>query len=86
MEFESELVPGRRFVSPNLTPDRETGRIAGWSEEAFLTRFRAGPAYADSPMPWHTLGRMSDDDLRAIYRYLRSIPAVRNETPRGPTP
>jgi mono/diheme cytochrome c family protein len=82
MTFESDSTPGRRFVSVNLTPDPSTGRIASWSEDAFVARLRAGPQFADSPMPWRAFARMSDDDLRAIYRYLRSVPAVRNETPR----
>ena len=34
-------------------------------------------------MPWGLFQRMSDDDIRAIYRYLRTLPAVQNET--GPS-
>jgi mono/diheme cytochrome c family protein len=82
MPFESDRNPGHTFVSANLTPDPATGRITAWSEDAFVARFRAGAQYADSPMPWTAFGRMTDDDLRAIYRYLRSVPAVRNDTPR----
>jgi mono/diheme cytochrome c family protein len=72
--------PDLVVVPPNLTPDSATGRIAGWSEDAFIGRFRAGRAVEQSPMPWEFYGRMSDDDLRAIYRYLRTVPAVHNET------
>ncbi|HMI93271.1 MAG TPA: hypothetical protein VK509_17995 [Polyangiales bacterium] len=76
MAFESHSVPGRRFVSPNLTPERATGRIVDWSEAAFVQRFRAAQA-TPSPMPWSSFSRMSGDDLRALYRYLRSLPPVR---------
>jgi len=38
-------------------------------------------------MPWREYRRMSDDDLRAIYRYLRTLPPIRNAVPRrAPAP
>jgi mono/diheme cytochrome c family protein len=84
----SEPFPGRidaslEFAPPNLTPDATTGRIAAWSEDQFVDRFRAGRAIADSPMPWECFARLSEDDLRSIYRYLKALPAVRND--RGPS-
>ena len=75
--------PTTMLVPPNLTPDPKTGYIAEWSEEQFLQRFRAGKLVEGSHMPWGPFGRMSDDDLRAIFRYLRSLEPVENET--GPT-
>ena len=33
-------------------------------------------------MPWRENARMTDDDLRAIYRYLRTLPPIRNAVPR----
>jgi hypothetical protein len=33
------------------------------------------------PMPWQSLASLHDDDLKAIYAYLRTIPAIRNEAP-----
>jgi hypothetical protein len=38
------------------------------------------------PMPWQALQHLTDDDLRAIYAFLRSVPAVRNEVPRPVPP
>ena len=32
-----------------------------------------------TPMPWGAFARFTDDDLRAIYRYLRSLPPARND-------
>lgn len=75
--------PSRVLAPPNLTPDTATGRIARWSEDAFVARFRSPRVIPESFMPWEFFARMSDDDLRAIYRYLRSIPPVHNET--GPS-
>jgi len=72
--------PSILLFPPNLTPDPRTGRMAGWSEEQFLARFRAGRVVDGSHMPWPLYGRMSDDDLRAIYRYLGSLEGVENDT------
>ena len=74
--METTGVPAIKVVPPNLTPDPKTGRITAWSEQDFVARFRAGERIPGSPMPWRAFGRMTDDDLRAVYRYLRSLPAV----------
>jgi mono/diheme cytochrome c family protein len=60
------------FVSPNLTPD-PTGRIANWSKEDFIARFRKGKLVPRSPMPWHSFGRMTDDELTAVYNFLKTV-------------
>lgn len=75
--------PSRGFISPNLTPDPATGRITDWTEDQFLARFRAGPQFEESHMPWRAFMRMSDTDIRAIYRFLRSLEPVVNEAPYG---
>lgn len=33
------------------------------------------------PMPWMNYREMTDDDLKAVYAYLRSIPAIHNRVP-----
>jgi hypothetical protein len=43
------------------------------------------------PMPWPWIGKATDDDLKAIYAYLKSIPAIANHVPdwappKGPAP
>ncbi len=81
-ELPSETDPSRVYVSPNLTPDPRWGWLDGWSEEAFVARFHAGPVHQDSPMPWRSFGSVSDDDSRALYRYLKSLPPA----PGGPDP
>jgi hypothetical protein len=32
-------------------------------------------------MPWQFVGQMTDDDLKAVFAYLRQIPAVKNKVP-----
>ncbi|HEY0681923.1 MAG TPA: cytochrome c [Steroidobacter sp.] len=62
------------FIAPNLTPGPE-GVLNSDSEQNFIDRFRrTGPSKQGSPMPWSSYARMSDMELGAIYRYLRSLP------------
>ena len=81
-EIPSETNPAKTFITPNLTPDARWGWIASWPEEVFVARVHMGKQRADSPMPWHAFKRMNDDDLRAIFRYLRTVPPVAG----GPDP
>jgi mono/diheme cytochrome c family protein len=67
-------------VPPNLTPDPKTSPIGSWTEEVFLARFRAGELIEGTPMPWGAFARMTDDDLRSIYRYLRTLPPYEHAT------
>jgi hypothetical protein len=69
----------------NLTPDDNTG-IGIWSEEMFVNTIRSGRHWGVArpilpPMPWQSVARMTDDDLRAVYTYLRSIKPVKNQVP-----
>jgi mono/diheme cytochrome c family protein len=69
----------------NLTPDEVTG-IGIWSEEMFMKTIRSGRHWGVSrpilpPMPWFNYAKMTDDDLKAVYAYLRTLPPVRNHVP-----
>jgi len=85
--FAGQSPPPTSFPAnpANLTPDTLTG-IGAWSEAAFLNTLRTGIDPHRKPlnrfMPWPQLRRMTDEDLRAIYQYLRTVPAVRHEVPR----
>ncbi len=70
------------YAPPNLTahPTGVTGRL---DEEAFVLRMRQGRAHASSIMPWEGIAATSDEDLRLVYRHLRSLPPVDRDT--GPT-
>jgi len=67
-------------VTPNLTPDAATSPIGRWTEEAFVARFRRGEILEGTPMPWGAFARMTDDDLRSVFRYLRTLPPVDHAT------
>lgn len=82
-KFESAMEAGSYCVTPNLTPDAKTGRIYGWSEQQFLERFRKPRVVTISEMPWELFSRMTDNDLKAIYKYLQTLKAV--EKDNGPT-
>lgn len=73
----------------NLTPDAETG-IGGWQEQTFVQSMRTGRhlGVADArpilpPMPWPNVGQLTDDDLSAIFAYLRSLPPIPNRVPES---
>ncbi len=70
----------------NLTPDKETGVLRDFTEEQFLQTMRTGRHQGQGrqilpPMPWPLIGKMTDEDLKAVFAYLRQIPAVRNKVP-----
>jgi mono/diheme cytochrome c family protein len=71
--------PLHSWSPPNITSDPETGRLGKMSEEQFVARFRQGRTIPGSPMPWPSFSRIAEDDLRAIYRYLKSVPPVKRE-------
>lgn len=63
------------FITPNLTPHPDS-RIYGWTEDQFLDRFRQQKRIKESPMPWNSFKYMTDLELKAIYRYLKTVPAA----------
>lgn len=70
----------------NLTPDMQTG-IGGWTEDMFIQTLRTGKFMGMSrdmlpPMPWQTIGQMTDDDLKAMFAYLKSLPPIHNPIPQ----
>ncbi|HEX6765655.1 MAG TPA: c-type cytochrome [Polyangiaceae bacterium] len=74
-----ELEPKKRaWNAPNLT-SHSSGRVGQMGEEAFVARMKGGRVYEFSPMPWNSFARLDEDDLRAIYRYLRTVPKVDRE-------
>jgi mono/diheme cytochrome c family protein len=76
--FESETDSGKYILTtPNLTP-HETGHLRGWSMQQFINRFRQGTIIQQSHMPWGPFSRMSDDELKAIYKFLQTVKPVHN--------
>ncbi|MDB5229024.1 MAG: cytochrome [Bacteroidota bacterium] len=80
---------GKKIVSANITPDKETG-IGYWTEEAFVNKFKSFEdksklqPYKSSKdfqtiMPWNMYGGMDSTDLKAIYAYLRTLKPINNK-------
>jgi mono/diheme cytochrome c family protein len=75
----SDASGGYTYVTPNITPDKETGVMASWSEKAFINRIRGGRVYKTSHMPWGSFAKMNDLELKALYRYLNSLAPVKRK-------
>ena len=79
-------------TSANITMDTATG-IGKWTEQMFLDKFknyRDKAAYASNPgknnsiMPWSMYANMTDFDIKAIYRFLQTLPAINNKIEKYP--
>jgi len=81
--MEDETNATQEIIAPNLTPDPDTGHITSWSEDAFVARFRGGRVVTGSKMPWEAIARLTENDMRSVYRYLRTVPPVKRAV--GPT-
>lgn len=81
--------------SANITPDADTG-IGAWTEAQFVDKFRAYRGVEprrlegterteNTEMPWTMYAGMTDEDLGAIYAYLRTVTPVVNRVQKfGP--
>ena len=69
--------PGQEVITPNLTPG---GELVAWSEQDFIDTMRTGVTPSgrtlSEDMPWKYFGQMTDDELKAVWMYLRSLPAL----------
>lgn len=69
----------------NLTPDQNTG-LGIWTEDMFIRAIRTGQHMGVSrdilpPMPWPMYRNATDEDLKSIYAFLRSIRPIHNRVP-----
>lgn len=80
---------GSVVTSSNITQDKETG-IGNWTEEIFVKRFKQyqdsgyvvpkiNPGEFNSLMPWLMYSGMKEEDLKAIFAYLKTIEPKKNE-------
>ena len=74
----------------NLTPEQNTG-LGIWTEEMFVQTIRTGRHMGVSrpinpPMPWPAYRNATDDDLKAVYAYLRTIKPIVNRVPEYKAP
>lgn len=75
--------PTIKKISPNLTPG---GELGFWTEEQFINTIRTGTTpgghQLDSEfMPWKNYRLFQDDELKAIWLYLQSLPKLSQYTP-----
>lgn len=75
----------------NLTSDA-TG-IGNWEESHFMTSIREGKFKGLTnnrtllpPMPWQMLGNMTDEELKAVFAYLKSTKPIKNIVPAAEPP
>lgn len=74
----------------NLTPDQNTG-LGIWTEDMFIQTIRTGRHMGVSrpinpPMPWPAYRNATDEDLKAVYAYLRTIQPIVNHVPEYKSP
>lgn len=81
-----------KVTTANITPDSATG-IGKWTEAMFLDKFKTyrdslgysvNPGRNNSIMPWTLYAKMEDFDIKAIYKFLRTIPPVNNLVEKYP--
>ncbi len=93
VNFQQYLTGGRQFgpviVSANLRPDGR-GRPAGLTLWQFIKTMNTGHNPNDPPgeilqvMPWPVYGKLVQQDLRAIYEFLRALPSAPDNPNPGP--
>lgn len=83
---EFPMIDGSIVQTANISPDVKTG-IGNWDEDQFVKKFKT---YADTTfkydiipngqfntsMPWKQYSKMSEEELKAIYAYLRTVQPV----------
>lgn len=85
-DLTSAVGPWGMSFAANITSD-DTG-IGNWTEENFIRALRKGKFKGLEgsrdllpPMPWFVYKNMTDEDLKSIYAYLKTVPAVENVVP-----
>ena len=78
--------PWGTSFTKNLTPDKETG-LGDWTVEEFIATMKTGRERGKGrpvlpPMPVQNLAALTDSDIRALFAYLQSLPAIKNRNPQ----
>jgi hypothetical protein len=91
-DLTSAVGPWGISYSANLTPDSATG-LGAWTEEVFVKTLRTGKHLGQDggrpilpPMPWQDFSKSTDDDLKAIFTYLKALPPISNKVPAPVSP
>jgi hypothetical protein len=87
--FDFPMETGGIVRSANLTPDMETG-IGKWTKEQFISAFKkyqdstfvlqaVAPNTYNTMMPWTYYSGLEEEDLSALYDYLKSLQPIKNQ-------
>jgi hypothetical protein len=86
-DLTTAIGPWGITFSANLTPDNKTG-IGTWQAEMFVNAMKTGKHLGVAegrpilpPMPWQNMAQLPEEDLKCIFAYLKSLPAVNNKVP-----
>jgi len=78
--------PWGTSYSANLTPSQSG--IGSWTEAQFMQALRTGKHMGMDnqrpimpPMPWQEIAHMTDNDLKSVFAFLKTIPPVDNVVP-----
>jgi mono/diheme cytochrome c family protein len=67
-----------KVASANITPDAATG-IGNYTADTFIKALKTGyvgTRQLNTLMPWQFYNGLTDEDLKAMYAYLKTVPAV----------
>jgi hypothetical protein len=91
-DLTSWVGPWGVSYAANITSDTTSG-IGNWSEEQFITCLRKGKYMGLDkarnllpPMPWQAFSKMTDDELKAVFAYLKSTKPIHNIVPQPVPP
>lgn len=72
----------QKVYSANITPDRETG-IGSWTEAQFIRALKGAfrPDGTSLLYPMQPYVEMTDEEAKAVYAYLKTVPAIRKTRP-----
>lgn len=75
---------GNEIITQNITPDNETG-IGKWSEEKFVNALKNGIVEGQPALryPMEPYIYLTDDEAKAIYAYLQTVPPLNHKVPRS---
>jgi mono/diheme cytochrome c family protein len=84
--------PWGTSYTANITSDSTTG-IGNWTVEQFIRCLRTGKFGGAPegrnvlpPMPWQSVGQMTDDELKAVFAYLQTTKPIHNIVPQPKPP
>ena len=88
-DLTSWKMPYGLVYSRNLTPHKSG--IGEWTEAQFIKSLREGRHQGEgrpllAPMPWPSTAAMTEEDLKALYAYLRTIKPINNTVPDPKVP